>query len=45
MLILKQKTKLDVSCCVFHDGFLVLFDLFDFNEIQSLSAMDLEFGI
>jgi len=23
----------------------VLFDLFDFNEIQSLSSMDLEFAI
>ena len=24
---------------------VVLFDLFDFNEIQSLSSMDLEFAI
>jgi hypothetical protein len=43
MLVLK--TSSDVSDLSINDSLIVLFDLFDFNEIQTLSIMDLEFAL
>ena len=42
--MLQQKTKSDVSFEK-NNQYIVLFDLFDFNEIQSISNMDLCFAI
>ncbi len=41
----KPMTKSDVSYFFPSDDTIVLFDLFDFNEIQTLSLMDLEFCV
>ena len=43
--IARQKIRSDVSRPPSQSDYVVLFDLFDFNEIQSLSLMDLEFCV
>jgi hypothetical protein len=40
-----SKAEDKIRCKKFQADSLVLFDLFDFNEIQSLSLMDLEFCV
>ena len=45
IIIFSDSKAEDKIRCNWTPDFLVLFDLFDFNEIQSLSMLDLEFCI